>query len=112
MLSILKVIVMFSIVLSWMNNYYEVLPGVLILKKGVFRTISTTFSLSNIEFQRVDQGFLGKIFNFGTIEIFNPLLKQTFWLTNVPFPHRQLKVIQHESHKKVNPFVKIIPMDS
>lgn len=92
-----------------MNNYYEVLPGVLIHKKGIFGTKSTTFSLSNIEYQEVKQGLFGRIFKYGTIEIFNPLLKQTFWLRNIPFPHRQLNAIQHESHKKVDPNVKIIP---
>lgn len=105
----IKLFLLFSIILSWMNNYYEILQGQLIHKKGIFKIKSTTFSLGNIELQEVEQGFLGRIFKYGTIEIFNPLLKQTFWLENVPFPHKQLKAIQHESHSNSDD-TKIIPM--
>jgi uncharacterized membrane protein YdbT with pleckstrin-like domain len=110
-LSFFKLTVLLAIILMWMNDYYEVLPGELIHKRGIFHTKSTTFSLSNIELQDVDQGIIAKIFNYGTIEIFNPLLKQTFWLVNVPYPHKQLKAIQHQSHQS-NQDTKIIPLPS
>lgn len=108
-LSLFKVVLLFSVILKWMNNYYEITPGELIHRKGIFHTQSTTFSLRNIELQEVNQGFLGKIFKYGTIEIYNPLLKQRFSLVNVPFPHQQLKTIQHSAHSKVDRDIKIVP---
>ena len=34
----------------------------------------------------MNQSFIGKLFNFGTIKFFSPVLKQEYFLTNVSNP--------------------------
>jgi uncharacterized membrane protein YdbT with pleckstrin-like domain len=109
-ISIVKIFLIIWIILLWMNEYYEIIPGTLIHKTGIFSTSKKTFSLSNIETNEVKQSLFGGIFHFGSIEIYNPLLKQEFFLVNIPFPQKYLIIIQKYSNIPSGDKIKIIPL--
>lgn len=56
-------------VLSWMNEYYELGPKNLIHKKGLIFRREEKYPVENIKFVQLSQGFLGKMFNFGTLTL-------------------------------------------
>ncbi len=108
-LSLFKITILIIIVLKWMNDYYEVIPGTLLSRSGIFSTTENTFSLDNIEMEEIKQSFLGRIFHYGSLEIYNPLIKQRFYLTNIPYPKKHLALIKHYSKRSISRGTKIIP---
>lgn len=74
------------IVLEWSNNTYLIRDNEIIHRRGVFNLKEDTYSLRNVEALTLEQGFIGKIFNFGTIHFYSPVLKQEYYIENVSAP--------------------------
>jgi hypothetical protein len=50
--------------------------------------------MSNVETVTIEQGLLGRVFNFGTLAIFNPVLNQDcLYLEDIPNPHKYAKIL-------------------
>ena len=93
-LSVLQVIFAVFITLSWTNEYYIIRSGDILHRKGTFTLNEETFSLRNVEAFTVDETFWGKIFGYGTIKFFSPVLKTDYYLMNVPNPLELKKTIE------------------
>lgn len=96
-------IVMF--VLQWVNTYYVLNPKEVIVKKGVIATYSGTYELANLQSMSVLQGIFGKIFNYGTIKLFNPVLKEDLYLSDISNPRKYAAIIQ-EIEPEVTPIIR------
>jgi uncharacterized membrane protein YdbT with pleckstrin-like domain len=81
-------------ILIWLNEYYILNPKEVIIKMGILSTKSTTYEIANLQSMSVSQNFIQKIFNFGTIKLFNPVLKEEIYLLNIPDPNKYGKIIQ------------------
>lgn len=49
----------------------------------------------NVEKITINQSFIGRIFNFGSIDIFNPLLRTSVNFINIPNPKKYANHIQN-----------------
>lgn len=55
-----------------------------------------------------EQSFFGKIFSYGTMELYDPALKEKIYLLNVPNPRKNSELVEKILPKKSNqpmPFV-------
>lgn len=83
-ISIFEMVATAVIVALWMSEVYYIYGDFIIHRIGIFQIKEEEYSLRNIEALTVDQSFLGRIFNFGTLHFFSPVLRQEYYLTNIP----------------------------
>lgn len=84
------------IVLSWANEEWEIKEGIIFHRRGIFHMREDAYSLKQIGSTTLNQGLLGKLFNYGTIRIFSPLLKQDYYLMNIHNPREIVKTLENE----------------
>ena len=80
--------------LTWLNKHYVLNPKEVIVKTGVISTKSTTYEIANLQSMSISQNIIQKIFNFGSIKLFNPVLKEEIFLSDIPDPHKYGEIIQ------------------
>lgn len=98
-LIVLIFVVQFSLtvygVLQWMNDYYEITPQTLIHKKGlIFRKLEK-YSMEHVQYIDVRQGILGKIFNYGTLSLYDRRRTKFFDLYLIHNPTKYLEVLEN-----------------
>ncbi len=81
------------VMLWWINEYYEILPGEIIHWRGIIARHKEVYSCKEVKSMQVDQTFLGRIFRYGTIVCFSPALNQRIILGNIGSPNRYQKII-------------------
>lgn len=81
-----EIIAVVLITLQWTNEYYLIRDGDILHLRGVFSYKEETFSLKNVQSFTVDQSFIGRILNYGSIKFYSPVLKQEYFLTNITDP--------------------------
>jgi len=84
---------------DWMNKSYLIRPGSIVEKRGVLFRREETYACSNIEEIVLKQGILGRIFDFGSLRLYDPALKQSIYLTNIRSPHRYQSILRKEFMK-------------
>lgn len=93
LLSIGQMVIVTMTVLAWANEYYMIRSGSIIHHLGVFKTVEEEYSLRNIEALTLEQSFWQKMYNYGTIHFFSPVLKQEYFLTNISNPKQTRDLI-------------------
>jgi hypothetical protein len=93
------------VVLSWVNEYYILNPKEVIIKKGILSSRSTTYEFANLQSMTIRQSFWGRILNYGTIKLYNPVLRADVYLTNIPNPEKAGLVIQR-NQPDITPIIR------
>ncbi len=82
------------IVLLWLNEYYEITPETVVHKSGIIFRKTQTYRLEEIRLMDVQEGFLGELFNFGTITLYDTFLNRFMDMYLIHNPHRYAKVLK------------------
>ncbi len=82
------------IVLRWINEYYEIKPGEIIHKYGFIFRKQTVYKYTYIQQIDLQIGFIGKIFNYGTIILASPTIEAGIYLRNIHNPKKYLALIR------------------
>lgn len=93
------------VVLSWVNEYYILNPKEVVIKKGILSSRSTTYEFANLQSMTVRQSFWGRIFNYGTIKLYNPVLRADVYLTNISNPEKAGAIIQ-QTQPDIAPIIR------
>ncbi len=94
LLSTIRVIIIARIALNWISTAYEIGKTEIKFHTGIFHTHEKVFSCAHMHEIEYEQGFLGKLFNFGSIEIHNPAIKEKIILYNIPNPKKYEQLIK------------------
>lgn len=94
LLGILKVATDAYIVLSWLNEYYEITPEHILHKKGIIFRKTEQYRLDHIRGMHIHDTLLGEIFNFGTISLFDIRLSKYLDMYMIHNPRRYVHVIK------------------
>jgi uncharacterized membrane protein YdbT with pleckstrin-like domain len=105
LLQIVNLYFLLTVILSWINEYYILNPKEVIIKTGVFTSQSVTYEFANLQSMTVNQSVWQKIFNFGTIRLFNPVLKEEIYLSNIPDPVKFGNIIQ-QHQPDITPIIR------
>ncbi|MBI4089462.1 MAG: PH domain-containing protein [Candidatus Levybacteria bacterium] len=89
-----KVILTIYIVMLWINEYYEVWPNNLIHRSGFILKKEEKHPFSQMRSVKIEQGFFGKIFGFGTISLYNWYLKTYAALYLIHNPIKYFHIIE------------------
>lgn len=108
---LIQFIVIGYIVIQWSNNIFIIKDNEIVHRRGVFSFKEDSYSLRNVEAFTLDQTFLGKLLNFGTIHFYSPVLKQEYYIENVSSPTHLKESIENmvSSHKSGRASQMIIP---
>lgn len=93
MLTIKSFLTIFVIV-SWLNQYYEIEPREVVLKKGLIFKQEERFMLMHIVSVELEQGIFGRIFNFGTLKLFNWTSEKYEYLYLIHNPFKYQKILE------------------
>jgi len=99
-LSIIELILILNVVVRWASEEYEVRDDTIVHKRGIFTTSEEKYSLRSLGNASITQSLFGKIFNYGTIRIYSPLLKQDYFISNVHDPRSILTSIEDDLSDK------------
>jgi hypothetical protein len=110
-LLLLQTVVLMAIVLEWFYEYYEVRSDLIVHTKGVLRKKEDIYSLKTVEAGSVTQSFIAKICNFGTIEVYSPVLQSKYYLNDVPDPHNIKDAVVALLSSEKDKDKKIIPKE-
>ncbi len=91
--ALIKISFSIYIILDWLNEYYELTPKHIIYRHGIIFTKQETINFSDVRKIRLNQGLLGKILNFGTIEMYDFLMKKTLDAYLIHNPLRYEKIL-------------------
>lgn len=86
LLTSVEIALVFWLALKWMGEQYLIGGEELIHRRGVMQISEESFSLKNVQAVSMTQSFLGRLFDFGTVKFFSPVLKQEYILADIPSP--------------------------
>lgn len=103
-LVVVKISLTIFIILQWLNEYYEISTTGVAHKSGLIFRKEDHKAFSEIESVAVDQGALGKLFNFGTINLYayRERTYATLYLIHNPIKYYKIldKLLPETSKKK------------
>ena len=89
-----KIFLTIYIVLQWLNEYYEITPEHIVHKKGFIFRKTETYNLNKIRVMDVQDTFLGEIFNFATITLYDIRLNKYLDMYLIHNPQRYAKILK------------------
>src|SRR3989344_469203 len=93
-LVILKIVLTTFVILQWINEYYEIWPNAIIYKTGFINTKEEKHPTEHIRAIKMEQGFFGKIFGFGTISLYDWFTQKHFLLYLIHNPNKYFSVVE------------------
>ena len=93
--TIIEMAIVLWITLKWSGEFYSISNEDLVHQKGVFDTSEESFSLKNVQAVSLSQSFIGRMFNYGTVKFFSPVLKQEYYLAEISDPKLVKELIEH-----------------
>lgn len=90
----LKITLNIYIVMRWITEYYEVWPHAIMHWSGIIWRSQEKHQLSQMRSVKIEQGFFGKIFGFGTISFYNWYLKTNTSLYLIHNPIKYFRIIE------------------
>lgn len=100
MIFILNLWAVMMIAVKWSSEYAEISQDGVVKHTGIFHKKEQKYACSFIEGVKIEQSFLGSIFDFGTIELYDPALKEQVFLYNINSPKKNSEIIQKIISKK------------
>lgn len=94
-LSVIELFIVLKITLDWSNEEYKIKDEALIHKRGILKLTQETYTLRNLGSAKIYQGFVGKLFNFGSIIVTSPILKSDIVLSDIHDPHKILNALEN-----------------
>jgi len=91
----IETVAMAILFLQWAYKTFELRTTELIFQKGIFYKNRTIHSLVNIQSVESEQSFLGIIFNYGSIKLYNPLLRQEIHMRYIPDPEKYAQALRN-----------------
>jgi len=95
-LSILKVIILLYVVLRWATTYYEIGKTEIKFRRGIFGIHLKTYSCAHMQEVNYAQSLIGRVFNYGTVEIYSPSIEDKILLQDIPDPKKYQQLIETE----------------
>ncbi len=91
---LINVGIVMVIALKWSTEYVEISKEGVSKHTGIFHKKEQKYACNFIEGVKLEQSFLGLLFNYGTIELYDPALKEQVYLLNIANPKKYSEIIQ------------------
>jgi hypothetical protein len=91
----LKIAITIYVVMRWITEYYEIWPNMIMHNSGFFLKKTERNPFAQMRSVKIEQGFFGKIFGFGTINLYNWYLKTNTSLYLIHNPIKYFHIIEN-----------------
>jgi membrane protein YdbS with pleckstrin-like domain len=91
---LVKISITCYIVLLWLNEYYEITPEYIYYRKGLIFKKREQYRIDHIRRITVEDSFLGELFNFATITLFDIRFQKYLDMYLIHNARRYAKVLQ------------------
>ncbi len=93
-LVVLKTITTIFVIIQWLNEYYEITTKDIVYRKGLILKKEERYLLQHIGSITLEQGLFGRIFNFGTLKLFNWTKEKYIYLYLIHNPMKYLHIME------------------
>jgi len=94
LLGFFKVLTGIYIILSWLNEYYEITSECIFHKKGIIFKKTEQYRLDHLRVMHVQDSLIGELLNFGTISLFDIRLNKYLDMYLIHNPKRYARIIK------------------
>lgn len=91
---LINIMVVILINLKWNSEYTEVSKEGVIKHSGILHRKEQKYACNFVEASKFEQSLLGMLLNYGTIELYDPALKEQVYLLNIANPKKYNKIIE------------------
>jgi len=92
--ALINIGIVILIALKWSSQYTEISKEGVIKYSGILHRKEQKYACNFVEGAKLEQSLLGMLFNYGTIELYDPALKEQVYLLNIASPKKYSKIIQ------------------
>ncbi|MBD3330464.1 PH domain-containing protein [Candidatus Peregrinibacteria bacterium] len=96
-----NILIFIYFLLVWYFQYYIVSPHGISKSSGIIFRKTTSVDIPAIRSVQVYQGLFGKTFNYGSLKLDSPLIKNLFEMDNLPNPYRHANLIEKARLKQI-----------
>ncbi len=93
-LVVVKTILTIFVIVQWLNEYYEITTKDIVYRKGLILKKEERYLLHHIGSVEVEQGIFGRIFNFGTLKLYNWTKEKYVYLYLIHNPMKYLHIME------------------
>jgi hypothetical protein len=101
-LGIMKIVFDIYIILKWLHEYYEITPENVIHKKGIIFRKTEQYGLDKVRMMDIQDSFIGELFNFATITLYDIRLNKYLDMYLIHNPDRYANIL-----KKLRPHIEV-----
>lgn len=94
LLVLTKTIFMIYVIVSWLEEYYEISPTEVVHRKGFLFRREEVYTLDHIGSITLEQGLFGRIFNFGSLKLFDWALEETVYIYLIHSPLKYHHILE------------------
>ncbi|MDO8658510.1 MAG: response regulator transcription factor, partial [Candidatus Levybacteria bacterium] len=80
---------------KWNSEYTEISKEGVVKHSGILHRKEQKYACNFVEGAKLDQSLFGLLFNYGTIELYDPALKEQVYLLNIANPKKYSEIIQN-----------------
>lgn len=93
-LVLVQIYLFLQVILRWFTQYYIIRPGEILFRTGILSRKEKTYLLKHIESVTCNQTIMERVCNYGTIQLYNPILKKYIHIDAVNNPRKYVRVIE------------------
>ena len=82
------------LILRWFTQSYVIRPGEILFRSGIFSRKEKIYLLKHIESVTCNQNILERVCKYGTIQLYNPILRKYIHVDAVNNPRKYVRVIE------------------
>lgn len=105
---IFTIVISIFVVLKWQSEYTILTPSGIMQYSGILQKKEQRYACSFVEAVKLEQSLFGSIFNFGTLSLYDPEIKEDIYLENITDPKKSIDLIKKilsRNDKPPMPFV-------
>lgn len=97
-----KILIDMYAILQWLNEYYEITPEYIVVKKGIFFRKEEKHRVDHIREVEFARNFFSEMFNAGSLIFYDQMLHKDLEMNYIHNPSRYLKILS-----TLNPEIEI-----
>jgi hypothetical protein len=90
----IKICAVIFVIVAWLNECYEITTKDIVYRKGLFFRKEERHILEHIGSVTLEQGIFGRIFNFGTLKLFNWTKEKYIYLYLIHNPMKYMQILE------------------
>lgn len=94
LLVVLKTCFMIYVIVAWLEEYYEITPVEVVHRKGFLFRREERYTLDHIGSITLEQGIFGRIFNFGSLKLFDWALEENINIYLIHSPRKYNHILE------------------